>query len=165
MYRLFSVLFTLSILLAACSFNQSAQEDISPSKTSQDEIDLVSIEATSEALEQFPVPDLPFPDNADPSQCGIPQAWGSNNNRAWLNGYWDGELIEPTVYLYDSHARNIITAAAPHNTEVQIVLFQSNPTLNFYLVKIPGLPAGLNEGWVPAPFLSFDEPTQSETTS
>lgn len=165
MYKLFSVLFALSIFLTACNFKGSDKDDDTPSSATDAVHDLAAIEATSNALEQLPVPNLPFPDNADPAECGIPQSWGSNNNRAWLNGYWEGELLQPTVYLYDSHARNIITAAAPHNTEVEVVLFQSNPTLNFYLVKIPGLPGGFNQGWVPAPFLSFDEPIQSEAVS
>ncbi|MCQ3929413.1 MAG: hypothetical protein DPW16_03055 [Chloroflexi bacterium] len=101
------------------------------------------------------VPALPFPDNPDPSQCGIPVVWGSANNQAWLNGIYQGEMVQPVVYLYDSHLRRKIVAQAPHGTEVEIILFQPNPVLDYYLVKILGAPVGQNEGWIPAPFLSF----------
>ncbi len=102
------------------------------------------------------VPALPFPDNPDPTQCGIPAVWGSANNQAWLNGIYQGAMVQPVVYLYDSHLRQKIVAQAPHGMEVQIILFQSNPVLDYYLVKIPGAPVGENEGWVPAPFLTFE---------
>lgn len=102
------------------------------------------------------VPDLPFDDNPDPSQCGIPVQWGENG-RAWLSGLWKGKMIQPEVLLYDSHLRTSIAARAPHGTEVQIVLFQENPVLDYYFVRIPGDPA--RDGWVPAPLLSFDPVT------
>jgi hypothetical protein len=38
------------------------------------------------------VPELPFPDNPDPSQCGIPIQWGAEEP-AWLSGIYDGELV------------------------------------------------------------------------
>ncbi len=109
------------------------------------------------ALERSPeVPDLPFDDNPDPNQCGIPVQWGSNG-QAWLTGIWEGELIQPEVYLYDSHLRLDVTGKTPHGTEVQILLFQENPALDYYFVKIEGdTPL---EGWVPAEFLSFDPVT------
>lgn len=99
------------------------------------------------------VPDLPFDDNPDPSQCGIPVQWG-DEGRAFLSGRWEGELIQPEVLLYDSHLRTSVTASAPHGAEVQIVLFQENPVLDYYFVRISGDSGG--EGWVPEPFLSFD---------
>lgn len=102
------------------------------------------------------IPLLPFEDNPDPNECGIPQPWGANNNLAHLSGFYEGELIQPIVYLYDSHGRNAITAAAKHGTAVEVVMFQANPVLNYYFVRIPSAPAGTREGWVPAPFLSFD---------
>lgn len=58
------------------------------------------------------VPALPFPDNPDPLQCGIPEVWNSDTP-AWLTGSYQGRLIEPTVFLYDSHARNHITGMGP----------------------------------------------------
>lgn len=102
------------------------------------------------------VPALPFPDNPDPTQCGIPVVWGSANNQAWLNGIYEGEMVQPVVYLYNSHLRHKIVAQAPHGTEVQIILFQANPVLDYYFVKILNGPVGQNEGWVPAPFLTFE---------
>jgi hypothetical protein len=99
------------------------------------------------------VPALPFPDNPDPLQCGIPEVWNSDKP-AWLNGSYQGKLIEPTVFLYDSHARNHITGAAPSGTEVRIKLSQANPILNFYMVRTVGLNPP-QEGWVPAPFVQF----------
>ena len=101
------------------------------------------------------VPVLPFADNPDPDQCGIPMAWGEDD-RAWLNGYYRGELIEPVVHLYDSHLRNEVQARAPHGTEVQVLLYQANPVLDYYLVKIKGRSGEGSEGWIPAPLLSFE---------
>ncbi len=106
------------------------------------------------ALRDPDVPELPFPDNPDPSQCGIPSQW-SGETRAWLNGYYQGELVQPVVFLYDGHSRLHITAQAPHGAEVKVILYQVNPVVNYYMVKLVGL-EGPNEGWVPAPFLSFD---------
>jgi len=99
------------------------------------------------------VPALPFGDNPDPNQCGIPVQWGANG-QAWLTGEYQGELIQPIVLLYDSHLRQSVVASAPHGSEVEIVLFQENPVLDYYFVKIPGEQP--QEGWIPAPFLSFE---------
>lgn len=106
------------------------------------------------------VPTLPFADNPDPSQCGIPQQW-TGDETAWLNGIYEGALLQPLVYLYDSHLRREIVAAAPHGAAVQILLLQSNPALDYYMVKVVGANPP-NEGWLPAPFLSF-EPLTDET--
>lgn len=104
------------------------------------------------------VPDLPFPDNPDPSQCGIPTRWG-DDNRAWLTGFYKEELIQPTVLLYDSHLRFHITAGAPHGSEVEVILYQQNPVTDYYLVKIVGAETP-NQGWIPAPFLTFEPPEE-----
>jgi hypothetical protein len=102
------------------------------------------------------VPDLPFPDNPDPSQCGIPTTWGTDES-AWVSGYYQGELVQPTVFLYDSHLRLSIAGAIPSGTEVTIILYQQNPSLDYYMVKtVDSDPP--QEGWIPAPLLSF-EPT------
>lgn len=162
MAKYFVSILILSITLTACSSASDSNEQSpskvpsTPSNLVESTLDSLAIEATGEALEQMAVPVLPFADNPDPAQCGIPQTWGTNNNQAWLTGYWKGELIQPTVYLYDSHLRNIITAAAEHGTEVQVILFQLNPTLDYYFVKIPNMPSGYNEGWIPEHFLSFE---------
>src|SRR5262245_39078930 len=96
------------------------------------------------------VPALPFPTNPDPSQCGIPVLW-TGQKTAWLTGIYHGELVEPRVFLYDSHVRRRVTASAPHGTRVRVVLQQSNPVLDFYFVRVIGDPT--RHGWVPAPFL------------
>ncbi|MBK8905412.1 MAG: hypothetical protein IPM53_29790 [Anaerolineaceae bacterium] len=106
------------------------------------------------------VPSLPFPDNPDPDQCGIPTAWG-DEGAAWLNGVYEGELVQPTVLLYDSHSRLSIIAKGSHGAQVQVILYQQNPVLDYYLVKIEGAPKP-NEGWVPGPFLSFNPVTELE---
>jgi hypothetical protein len=125
-------------------------------KAKRDNVTAVSTKSVTTTLARNPdIPTLPFPDNPDPSLCGIPTAWGPTNNQAWLNGVYDGKMVQPTVFLYDSHLRYNIKAQALHGTEVQIILFQVNPMLNYYMVKIVGAPAGQNEGWVPEPFLSF----------
>lgn len=100
------------------------------------------------------VPDLPFPDNPDPSQCGIPTQWG-DDGQAWLSGTYQGELVQPVVFLYDSHLRLGVTAQAEHGSEVEVVLYQQNPVTDYYLVKIKGAEPTA-QGWVPGPFLSFE---------
>jgi hypothetical protein len=98
-----------------------------------------------------PVPQLPFPDNLDPSLCGIPIRWGSDAP-AWLDGHYQGKLIEPEVYLYESHARQRVVGRVKSGTSVKILLFQANPKLDYYLVQTQGLAKNL-EGWVPGPFV------------
>lgn len=83
------------------------------------------------------VPPLPFPDNSDPTLCGIPKQWNSDEP-AYLTGIYEGEMIQSPVLLYDSHFRRKIVARAPHGAEVKILLSQSNPELDYYLVKIVG---------------------------
>ena len=99
------------------------------------------------------VPDLPFADNPDPTVCGIPVKWGSDVP-AWLNGMYQGEMLQSDVLLYDSHQRFSLTGSAPHGTQVQVLLYQENPVLDFYFVKTIG--PDPQEGWIPAPLLSFD---------
>ena len=103
------------------------------------------------------VPDLPFEDNPDPTLCGIPQPWGEDDP-AWLSGYYEGELLQAEVLLYDSHARRSIVGSAPTGTEIEILLFQVNPSLNYYLVRTLNLEENV-EGWIPAPFVSFEQPS------
>lgn len=100
------------------------------------------------------VPELPFDDNPDPTQCGIPVLWGDSNNQAFLTGIYNGEMIQEEVFLYDSHNRLRIVASAPHGTQVEIEMFQDNPVMNYYKVRIPNAPQGENEGWIPAAFIS-----------
>lgn len=108
------------------------------------------------ALARSPeVPDLPFPDNPDPDACGIPQRWVLEDP-AWLAGYYEGKLVQPMVFLYDSHLRRSVTGRADSGTQVRVLLFQDNPTLNFYLVRTVG--ENPQEGWIPAPFLRFEPP-------
>jgi hypothetical protein len=114
----------------------------------------------TEQLERDPdVPELPFPDNPDPNECGIPISWGIDEP-AWVSGYYQEELIQPLVYLYDSHLRLSIAGIVPGGTKVKIILYQQNPTLDYYLVKTIDMDPP-QEGWIPAPFLSF-VPTNQE---
>lgn len=99
----------------------------------------------------IPVPPLPFASHNDPSLCGIPQPMGKGVVGT-LDGHYQGKLVEPTVYLYDSHLRKAVTGEAPSGTRVQVLYYQSNPTLDYYLVRVPTA-NGSFEGWVPAPFL------------
>ena len=101
------------------------------------------------------VPDLPFPDNPDPNACGIPTPFG--NYAGWVTGTFQDQLIEPTVFLYDSHERLHITGAVPSGTQVQVQEYQANPVLDFYLVRAD-TPDGPQSGWVPAPFVQFSPP-------
>lgn len=120
---------------------------------SADTIDHTQDSALATLVRDANVPDLPFDDNPDPKQCGIPVNWGISGP-AWVTGVYQGELIQPSVFLYDSHQRFSITGSVPNGTEVQVVLFQENPVLDFYFVKTAGPDA--EEGWLPAPFLSFE---------
>lgn len=145
------MLFMLAVVgLAACSI---------PIQSSDESVEETAV-AWIQANRDPDVPPLPFPDNPDPDQCGIPTAWG-NNGTAWLTGIYEGDLVQPNVLLYDSHSRLSIAAEAPHGTQVQILLYQQNPVLDYYLVKIEGAPKP-NEGWVPGPFLSFESVTELE---
>ena len=110
--------------------------------------------ATIAAQRSPDVPALPFPDNPDPNLCGIPVVWGTDEP-AWLTGRYADKLIQPEVLLYDSHLRLEVVGSAPHGAEVQVLLYQGNPTLDYYLVKVKA--TGL-EGWLPEPFLSFGPP-------
>lgn len=126
-------------------------------RTPPDPTDVTRSDVTFVVQRDPDVPELPFDDNPDPSQCGIPVQWGDADNTAWLSGLWQGEMIQPSVLLYDSHLRTQLVGDAPHGTLVQVVLFQENPVLDYYLVRVPG-DAGV-EGWVPEPFLSFEPVT------
>lgn len=132
------ILVTLAVVFAV-SFGAVAQEQ--------------SHAAESSVTPAANIPDLPFPDNPDPTLCGIPEPWGSDES-AWLSGYYEGELVQPVVFLYDSHLRRNITGEAATGTEVKIILFQNNPSLNYYFVKTVG--ENPQEGWVPEPFLTLE---------
>ena len=110
--------------------------------------------ADLEAMRSPDVPELPFPDNPDPSLCGIPTQWG-DDNQAWLTGIYEGKMIQREVLLYDSHNRLSITARASHGAEVEILLYQQNPVTDYYLVRVVGT-ENPNEGWIPEQFLSFE---------
>ena len=110
----------------------------------------VSQAATVPPRRDADVPDLPFPDNPDPNACGIPTLW--NGEAAQIEGTFQGQLIEPTVYLYDSHERLHITGAVPSGTTVQVQMYQANPVLDFFYIRA-NTPAGPQTGWVPAPFV------------
>jgi len=98
-----------------------------------------------------PVPALPFASDNDPALCGIPQPMGDGVTGT-LDGHYHGKLVEPTVYLYDSHLRRAVIGEAPSGTRVQVLYYQSNPVLDYYLVRV-ATATGSFEGWVPAPFL------------
>lgn len=106
------------------------------------------------------VPPLPFPNNPDPEQCGIPQPWG-NDEVAYLHGYYEGTLVEPMVHLYDGHLRNNVIGHAPTGSAVRIKLYQANPVLDYYLVRTLHTEPP-QEGWVPAPFLRFAPPAEPD---
>lgn len=109
------------------------------------------------ALERDPdVPSLPFPDNPDPNACGIPTKWGLEDP-AWVSGEYEGEMVQQQVLFYDSHQRIQITGSAPSGSRVQIILYQSNPVLDYYLVRTMDLEPN-QEGWIPEHFLRFDPP-------
>lgn len=152
------VVMGVALALLAATIDETPNSTNDVAVETADVIEHSEAEVASFALERDPdVPDLPFDDNPDPSQCGIPQQWGNVDNIAYLTGFWEGDLIQPTVFLYDSHSRLRITAEAPHGTQVEIILFQSNPVLDYYYIETPDG----GKGWVPKPFLSFEPPAEA----
>lgn len=97
------------------------------------------------------VPPLPFAENYDPSQCGIPTPFGDATPHT-VTGTVDGVEIQPIVYLYDSHLRSKITGQVYPGAQVEVQFFQSNPLLNYYLVRTVNVEPA-QSGWLPAPFL------------
>ncbi len=143
--RAAAVLSTIVVLCAACSGATQA-----PPTPSVYEVQTVALQRDPD------VPELPFPDNPDPNACGIPTPW--NGYEAWVNGTYQDQLVQPTVFLYDSHERLHITGAVPSGTPVQVELYQANPVLDFYFVRADAA-SGPQKGWVPAPFLQFTQPS------
>ena len=138
----------LVVLAAACSGSTRGRSGPAPTEP--------PVPAATSTIERdADVPELPFPDNPDPNACGIPTLWPAYP--AWVNGVYQDRLIEPTVWLYDSHERLHIVGAVPSGTAVQVELYQANPVLDFYYVRAE-TPAGPQKGWVPAPFLQFTPP-------
>ncbi len=149
--RWIQVVLAAALVASACGVSAGG-EQAAPTE------DTLAKQTVEYDIERDPdVPSLPFDDNPDPAQCGIPVQWGGSNSTAWLSGEWEGELIQPDVLVYDSHLRVSVTGGAPHGTEVTIVLYQENHVLDYYFVRLSGEPA--QEGWVPAPFLSFEPVT------
>jgi len=144
---------TLATLVAAGFFAACASTDADTSPVASERSETASTATDEAPLRDPDVPELPFEDNPDPDACGIPRPWG-DGGQAWLTGMWDGELVEPHVLLYESHLRYSITGRSAHGSEVRIVLYQENPTLDYYFVEVVDDPT--QQGWVPAPFLSFD---------
>jgi len=148
--KFFILLGGLTLLIVACNVEPLESPHPLPTLTFE----------SSQRQRDPDVPDLPFADNPDPEQCGIPVSWGTDEI-VQVTGYYEGELVQPTVYLYDSHYRYEITGSVPSGSEVRILLYQQNPTLDYYFVEtVNSNPP--QEGWVPAPFLSFEpviEPT------
>ncbi len=107
------------------------------------------VAAPTAPIPQTPPP-LPFADNPDPTLCGIPT---QDDRRGIAHGEIDGELAGPIIYLYESHVRQRITGQIYPGAEVQILLSQSNPTLDYYFVKTVNVEPP-QEGWIPAPFVT-----------
>jgi hypothetical protein len=95
------------------------------------------------------IPPLPFASNYDPTLCGIPE---QVNFTTTVTGEYNGELIQPIIYLYDSHLRNAITGQLFPGTRVKVELSQTNPALNYYFVRTIDLDPP-QSGWIPEPFL------------
>ena len=102
------------------------------------------------------IPAFVFDDNPDPDQCGIPQRMGSGYTGT-LHGTVDGELVEPMVYLYDSHLRSAVRGKVRAGSVVEVVMYQLNPVLDYYFVRFVADDGRRVEGWVPAPLLEVHE--------
>src|SRR5438034_3590637 len=75
------------------------------------------------------------------SRVPLSSSASSRCSQARRNGMYLGQLVEPTVYLYDSHERLHITGQTPNETPVQVKLYQANPVLDFYFVRAETPPA------------------------
>ena len=85
------ILFTLVLLASSCTVPDGVEAPSASEGT-------IASQAVEYDIERDPdVPSLPFDDNPDPAQCGIPVQWGESNAAAWLSGDWEGELIQPEV--------------------------------------------------------------------
>lgn len=93
-------------------------------------------------------PALPFPDNPDANQCGLPV---KVNARGTISGMYQGRTYEPQVRLYDSHARLKVLALVPGGTSGLALLQVSGPRLNYLLVRVQVQGKTL-EGWLPEPY-------------
>jgi hypothetical protein len=102
------------------------------------------------------IPAFVFEDNPDPDQCGIPQPMGSGYTGT-LHGSVDGEVVEPMVYLYDSHLRAEVRGQVRAGSVVEVVMYQLNPVLDYYFVRFRADDGRSVEGWVPAPLLDVHE--------
>jgi len=143
-----------SMLAFAVSNNTTVEAEVVQTVTPE-QIEHLEEEQDLIAQNRSPdVPELPFDDNPDPTACGMPEPWGTSNNVAYLNGIYDGEMFQEEVLLYDSHSRLEVVASAPHGTEVEILMFQNNPVMNYYMVRIPSASDGADEGWIPAALIS-----------
>lgn len=142
----------LALLLAACGDGDNSQAG-SPAATVEDYGPVAAGSTPVAALGPLPatVPSLPFADNPDPEACGIPREWG-RDEPGQVTGIFEGDLIQSVVYLYDSHLRREVVGQIPDGGRVEILLSQSNPVLDYYLVRSLDLDQP-QEGWIPAPFL------------
>ena len=145
--RLSALVVVMGASLAGCGMRSHAETATPPSPQA----------TTTLAPLPLAAPALPFADNPDPALCGVPRAW-LDDEPAWVTGEYGGELVQPVVYLYDSHLRNEVIGQIPHGGRVEIELSQSNPELDYYRVRSLDMQP-VQEGWLPAPFLSFEPVT------
>lgn len=144
----------IALVIAACGSRTDMQTAVAGPPIAASASNPVTVHATS--LPQPAVPVLPFADNPDPTQCGIPMTWGKDDP-AWITGLYQGKLIQPVVFLYNSHERREVVGQIPHGGRVRILLSQANPALNYYFVRSLDLQSA-QEGWIPAPFVALDGP-------
>jgi len=140
------------LLLGGCVSSEEQVQD-APMATAEDHGPVAAASTPVATLGALPAqaPPLPFADNPDPEACGIPREWG-RDDPGQVTGSYAGELVQPSVYLYDSHLRREVVGQIPDGGRVEILLAQSNPVLDYYLVRSLDLDQA-QEGWVPAPFL------------
>lgn len=145
-----AALLSALVLLSACGLNASSGPGTEPSAVAE------TAAQANAVLGPLPstAPALPFDDNPDPNACGIPELWTSSEP-AWISGYYEGTLVQPIVYLYDSHLRREVIGQIPSGSRIEISLSQSNPVLNYYRVRSLDV-SPVQDGWAPAPFVSFE---------
>jgi len=127
-----AILFTVAWLAAACT---PVQTNAAPDAPIPQEI-----------------PPLPFAENPDPTLCGLPQPDG---RKGVITGEYEGEVVQPIVYLYSSHLRDSIVGQVYPGTKVKITLRQINPSLDYFFVETINVEPP-QKGWAPAPFVEIE---------
>ena len=100
-------------------------------------------------------PPLPFVTNRDADHSGSQIEW-SDDRHTWATGIYKGRVLGIAVYLYESPRRSRVVGQVLHRSRIQILRYQEGAP-GYYLVRSLEMDP-IQEGWVPAPLVSFQRP-------